>query len=308
MTESTPVLVLAYMRPEMTMRLLRRLVGSGISRIYVSIDGPKNDSDAGKQATLIEDIDEFLSSHKVNWKIQYSPDNLGVRNGVLAGLDWFFNQEESGIVLEDDLEFSQDFLNYCAHYLSDLDKFDDIWMISGMQVLDDHPGDYSHILSSYPMIWGWATTSKKWREIRTATSRQELLSPWKFGSQRSYFWNRGYSLVQSGKLDTWDLPLVLAFLSNKKFCLISCSNLVKNIGFDVNASHTAKLIFPLNHPIQSLGHSTHVNVNELHYSKSYDALLEKKVFKFTRRQILFGYPYFFLTRLRFSKSSKSFKP
>ena len=294
---SVPVLVLAYIRPEMTMRLLQLLLDLGITKIYISMDGPRNDFDAKKQISLIEDIERLFSKKPAFWKIQYLPKNFGVGRGVLAGLDWFFNNEDYGIVIEDDLEFGEDFLSFCANHLLNLDELDDIWMISGMQVLDEYSKNGSPILSGYPMIWGWATTANKWRKIRNASSKQEILSPMKFGSRRSYFWNRGFARVQKGKLDTWDLPLVLTFLSNKKLCLISSENLVKNLGYDEKASHTEGLIFPLNHPIQKLENRSNFDVKELGHSKNYDALLEKRVFNFRKMHSLFGYPYFFFQKL-----------
>jgi len=283
-----PVLVVAFIRPKETLQLLSKLVQLGVSNIYISIDGPRNDIDSSLQQLMTAQIEKYLSTEKIEWHIQHERQNLGVRKGVLNGLDWFFSEEKLGIILEDDLSIESDFLTYCSYYLGEIDRFQEIWMISGMQLLDEYSSSPTHILSNYPMIWGWATTANKWKEMRKSVVSQKPLSPKSFGFQRSYFWNRGFSKVNSGELDTWDLPLALSFLYNRRFCLISNQNLVKNIGFGPEASHTSNAKFPLNHPIGSLDFKAMSKLEEIVYSKEYDFNLERKVFKFKLRHFLFG--------------------
>ncbi len=292
MKESIPVLVLAFIRPVETKQLIESLVNLGVSKFYISIDGPRNEVDAASQSSMRNEIETFLSSQQVEWQIQHSKFNLGVRKGVLNGLDWFFQNEEKGMILEDDLVVNDYFLDYCDRYLSEISKSDLIWMISGMQLLDEFNDYATPILSNYPMIWGWATTAKKWQEMRESIENLKPLDPRKFGIQRSYFWNRGLERVNSEVLDTWDLPLALAFVLNKRYCLISNQNLVKNIGYGSTASHTANAEFPLNHPIGRLDRSSNVDIQEIVYSVDYDRTLEIKVFRFKKVQIFFGLVYF----------------
>lgn len=288
MNGNIPILVLAFIRPIETMNLVKKLVQLGVSNIYISIDGPRNERDSSIQKVMRTQIEDYLSSEHVQWHIQHGSQNLGVRKGVLHGLDWFFRDREMGIVLEDDLAIESDFLSFCNQYLKEIDQAERIWMISGMQLLDKYSDSRTHILSSYPMIWGWATTAKKWQEMRTSVEGQKYLDPKSFGFQRSYFWNKGLSRVKSGELDTWDLPLAVAFLQNTRFCLISNQNLVKNIGFGPEASHTSNAKFPLNHPIGSLDFDAMSKLEDIVYSKEYDFDLERKVFKFKHRHFLFG--------------------
>jgi hypothetical protein len=301
MKESIPVLILAFIRPVETKQLVESLVNLGVSKFYISIDGPRNSVDAATQSSMRNEIEIFLSSQQVEWQIQQSRFNLGVRKGVLNGLDWFFQNEERGMILEDDLVIDHCFLEYCDRYLGEISQSDLIWMISGMQLLDEFTDCATPILSNYPMIWGWATTSKKWQEMRESLENLKPLNPRRFGIQRSYFWNRGLERVNSEVLDTWDLPLALAFIWEKRFCLISNQNLVKNIGYGSTASHTAKAGFPLNHPIGKLDSSV-VDIQEIDYSVDYDRLLEIKVFKFKKVQFFFGLLFFFFHEINNFKS------
>jgi hypothetical protein len=206
------------------------------------------------------------------------------------------------MILEDDLVINHYFLEYCDRYLSEIIQSELIWMISGMQVLDEFTNRGTPILSNYPMIWGWATTAKKWQEMRESLENQKPLNPISFGIQRSYFWNRGLERVNSEVLDTWDLPLALAFIRNKRYCLISNQNLVKNIGYGSTASHTAKAEFPLNHPIGKLDRSNNIDIQEIVYSGDYDRTLEIKVFRFKKVQFLFGLFFYFFHEIKYFKS------
>ena len=213
-----------------------------------------------------------------------------------------------GIILEDDLAIENDFLSFCNQYLKEIDQAERIWMISGMQLLDKYSDSQTHILSSYPMIWGWATTAKKWQEMQTSVEGQKYMSPKSFGFQRSYFWNKGLSRVNSGDLDTWDLPLAVAFLQNRRFCLISNQNLVKNIGFGPEASHTSNAEFPLNHPIGRLDLNMRIVLKDMVHSQNYDRDLERKVFRFKKSHFILGVIYFICLKFKNLKIRRSPKP
>ena len=44
---------------------------------------------------------------------------MGCRKSVSSGISWFFDQEEMGIILEDDCLPSESFFNYCKSFLTD---------------------------------------------------------------------------------------------------------------------------------------------------------------------------------------------
>ena len=51
-----------------------------------------------------------------SWEVKtlFRENNLGWRVGMSAALDWFFEHEEEGIVLEDGCVRAQSFFPYCA--------------------------------------------------------------------------------------------------------------------------------------------------------------------------------------------------
>ena len=56
--------------------------------------------------------------------------NLGCRDGPIAAINWFFNSEKQGIILEDDCILTVDFL-YCDWALSAYRDVKNVWHING---------------------------------------------------------------------------------------------------------------------------------------------------------------------------------
>ena len=105
-----PILLLTYNRPELLERVFEQVAKIRPEKIYVVSDGPKNDEDALK----IERSREFLSLKSREFTIIQlnRNENLGCRESVSSGISWFFDQEEMGIILEDDCLPSESFFNY----------------------------------------------------------------------------------------------------------------------------------------------------------------------------------------------------
>jgi hypothetical protein len=94
------------------------------------------------------------------------------------------------------------------------------------------------------------------------------------------FWRAGASRAQRGLVDAWDLPLAYAQIREKKLTVIPPVNLVTNVGFDLNATHTTGAVFPLNHPVGNLKSDLRFSSSGTHQeANAYDRVLEKNLFK-----------------------------
>ena len=112
-----PVLLIAFNRPESTARVLRSLAEIQPQKLYVACDGPR--SGRPEEARRCEAVRALVS--QMDWPCDlqtlFQPSNLGCRAGVTAALDWFFEQEEEGIVLEDDIVADPTFFPFCQELL-----------------------------------------------------------------------------------------------------------------------------------------------------------------------------------------------
>ena len=164
----TPVLIVAYSRPEGISYLLRILENIGVERVYVAIDGPRNYKDKAKQKNIEKEIDKYINNSIIKIRVMKQSKNLGVASGVISAIDWFFSCEEMGIILEDDLRINADFYQYAAQALEKYKLYPNVWMISGTQLFPAELDARTCAWTNYPMIWGWAGWSKKWDEMRNS--------------------------------------------------------------------------------------------------------------------------------------------
>ena len=243
-----PVLVMGFNRPELLGVLLDRLREIRPTTIYVAIDGPRpdRDDDAARVAAcraLAEKIDWTSDVHTL-----FREENLGCGRGVTANLDWFFSEVERGIILEDDVIPEPGFFPFCTDLL---DRYQDdarVFSITGCNVVPRahlaRPGD-PYRFSQIPLVWGWATWRRSWQLHRFDDRGwfRELgpVNLWRRSGHSltgALFWASNFELTARGDVDTWDWQLVCAAMRSGQMVATSNVNLVSNIGFGVQATHT----------------------------------------------------------------------
>ena len=288
-------LVIAFSRLEGVERLLNSINPSELETLYIAIDGPTSDEIRGTQAQIVNLVDSYCTTNSIRLVVWQRDKNLGVAAAIISAIDWFFACEDFGIVLEDDLIVGEDFVSFVLenkHYLEN----DQVLLISGDQ-FDQH-GELavSGNWTNYPLIWGWATSRKKWKEMRHGIVYAKPRLYRKPINKVENFWRVGTLRVRAREIDTWDIPLVYFMLQNRKLCLTPKKNLISNLGNDQFASHTEVDAFPLNLPIQRLGSSVTVIAPTGDGIRTYNSFLEKNVFQ-VRTRHAFLYIYFVFSTL-----------
>jgi hypothetical protein len=234
----TPILLLVFNRPETTSVVLESIRSVGPAQLYVAADGPRSDV-AGEQQRCLEarrvatSIDWNCNVHTL-----YRDDNVGCALAVSSAITWFFEHEEEGIILEDDCVPSRSFYVFCQDLLERYRNNAAIMHVSGDNFqYGRRRGDASYYFSKYPFIWGWASWRRAWKRYEFESASADVRS------------------------STWDAQWVLALEKYRGAAILPNVNLVTNIGFGADATHTktlerfaqlpAKEIqFPLRHPTE----------------------------------------------------------
>ena len=264
----TPVAFIIFNRPDTTERVFAEIAKARPPKLLVVADGPRDNraGEAEKCAATRAIID------RVHWDCEvltnYSDRNLGCKRRVSSGIDWVFERVEEAIILEDDCVPDPTFFRYCQELL-DRYRYDHrIGLISGDNFqFGRRRNDDSYYFSKYVHIWGWAT----WRD-RWAGSYDVAMTKWPrireegwladiVGNEREVvFWHKIFERVYRGEIDTWDYQWVFANWVEGRSTVLPAINLITNIGFDANATHTTgdselanlpshALTFPLKHPV-----------------------------------------------------------
>lgn len=243
---SSAVLFIIFNRIDATKVVFDSIQKAKPPRLYIAADGPRPHEKG--EDSLTKQVREYVLAH-INWPCQvetlFSDTNNGCKNAVSSAISWFFENEEMGIILEDDCLPSQSFFWFCEEMLHKYKENDSIWMISGANISNTwKPDKYDYFYSQYGGIWGWATWAKSWKyydpEIKVWASEEAKLSLKKVTKSRYIFhrWESVLNKTFHGQIDTWDYQWQFIKLINNALTIVPSKNLVKNIGFGENATHT----------------------------------------------------------------------
>jgi hypothetical protein len=170
----SPVLFIVFNRPESTRRVFERVGRARPPRLYIAADGPQNTSDR----ELCDQVRSVKDS--VNWpcevKTWYRDDHYGSDKGVSAAINWFFENEPEGIILEDDCLPEEPFFAFCDELLEryrDDNRIMHICGINPMGKWDLEP--YAYFFSRNATTGGWATWRRAWQLNNFNGARYEAI-------------------------------------------------------------------------------------------------------------------------------------
>jgi hypothetical protein len=265
----TPVLLLIFNRPEHARMVLARIREAKPTVLYIAADGPRNGKP--KEEELCARARAIVS--EIDWlcevKTLFRDENMGCRSAVSTALDWFFEREPEGIVLEDDCMPHPTFFRFASELLERYRHDDRVMCITGNNFqpsMGEYP--YSYYYSIFNHCWGWASWARAWKHFHTAGSEldnKELLRWMSEQYPRNVFrdvWLRNFRGARDGEIDTWDYSWTLACWTRGGLTCTPSRNLVSNIGFGEGATHTTdsqnfmasmpayEMSWPLKHPNQ----------------------------------------------------------
>lgn len=241
----TPVVLIIFNRPNTTEKIFEAVRQAKPSKLFVIADGFRADrpDEAEKCAATRQIID------RVDWECEvlkdYSDVNMGCKLRVISGLDWVFNAVEEAIILEDDCLPDPSFFRFCEKLLEKYRDDKRIMMISGTNILGEWKSDIQdYHFAYYGSIWGWASWRRAWNyydinmelwaksEVKQRV--KDTICDKKQYLDRQKLWDATYS----GMIDTWDYGWSFVRIAQSGLTVIPSGNLVRNIGFSDEATHT----------------------------------------------------------------------
>ena len=291
-----PLLVVGYSRQAGIDNLLKSIDPKEVASIFLAVDGSNSENIRTSQKSIVELVTRYCDKNSIPLRVWRREDNLGVAVSIITALDWFFSEVPFGVILEDDLTLGADFFEFMRRGLVLLESDANLLMVSGDYFLGSKDSLRPAFVTNYPLIWGWATNSKNWSEIRRGIlSSRRSRSLIRFNRRKNY-WRVGALRALRGQVDTWDLPFADYMISENKFCLFPSANLVSNKGADSFAAHTMKEEFPLNLPTSNWHMNSDIELRTLLLdSNAVNLELDEKVYKIGFRHSFLGV--FFLLRL-----------
>ncbi|WP_026464821.1 hypothetical protein [Adhaeribacter aquaticus] len=276
----TPVLFLIFNRPENTQLVFNEIRKAAPEKLFIAADGPRasRPGETEKCELTRRVIDQIDWPCEVFTLIR--DQNLGCRVAVSSAIDWFFENVEEGIILEDDCLPDQSFFWFCQELLEKYRNDSRIMHITGSNhQYGRKRGDASYYFSRIPHVWGWATWRRAWDlyDVNMASFpefvRSNKIADVFKGEKVQKEWIKVMYRIYNGH-NTWDYQWSYTNFIHNSLCIIPNVNLISNIGFGIDSTHPTD-------PTDKLANTPTESINEIIHPTEFVADMDADYFSNT---------------------------
>lgn len=233
---TTPVLFLIFRRPDLTERVFNEIKKAKPAQLFISADGPREGYP--EETKLCQAARDIVK--QVDWECDvhtnFRDANMGLKLAMSSGINWFFDNVEEGIILEDDCLPSQSFFWFCEGLLKKYRDDQRIMSICGNYQFGKKEGEASYYFSRIANVWGWASWRRAWRHFDLGINSFPKFKA--YNRIRDVFNDKLSSLYFMTKIEdvykganSWAFSWVYSVFTQNGLCIHPSVNLVTNIGF-----------------------------------------------------------------------------
>jgi hypothetical protein len=247
---TTPVLLVIFNRPETSDLCFEAIRKVKPKKLYIAADGPRenrpDDTERCKKAREI--------AKRVDWpcelKTLFREKNLGCRLGTTGGINWMLQNEEYGIIFDDDCIADPTFFYFCEELLEKYKNDERVMHICGTNFQQKNQKfniKESYYFSKISQNWGWATWKRAWikyyepqMESWPQTKNNEKFNQWLGNGMFKDYWFHVFDRRFRGEITDWDIPWTFSCMKHRGLCIVPKHNLVTNIGSGQRGTHGVK--------------------------------------------------------------------
>jgi hypothetical protein len=239
----SPVAFFVYKRPAHTIRVLEKLANNMLANqsdliVFSDAAKEKEDRDAVDEVRKIVKKAKGFKSVEVIERSQ----NKGLADSIIDGVSEIMNKHKKIIVLEDDLLTSPFFLKYMNAALDLYEEETEVISIHGYlyPLLGMVPNTF---FIKGADCWGWGTWQRGWNlferdssKLLTEIKKRNLIHDFDMDG-----WVNNVRMLKKqnkGKINSWAIRWHASAYLQNKLTLYPGKSLIKNIGFDISATHT----------------------------------------------------------------------
>lgn len=267
MSLETPILFCIYKRADLTSQVFDVIAEQKPKHLLVVQDGPRFDD----EMESIEQTRNVLE--RIDWdcdvQTNFSATNMGCKDRIASGISWGFQQHERLIILEDDCLLDPSFFTFSEELLEKYADCEDVHMIGACNFQNRSVTDKSYYFCKYAHIWGWASWRRAWNHYDVdikdwpTLKANQTFRKWCCTDQEYEYWSRMFDLLHEGKMDTWDFQWMYSCWKQGGLTIQPSVNLVSNLGFREDATHTTAESNFAKMPTQKIGRLDHPESIEL---------------------------------------------
>jgi hypothetical protein len=241
-----PVLLIIFNRQNETSKVFEQIRKAAPKKLFIAADGPRLSHPNDIQKCELTRI----ACSNIDWDCEvftkFENKNQGCRLAVSSAITWFFESVEAGIILEDDCLPSLTFFSFCRQMLNRYQNDLRVMQISGSNYLgNDYAPDGDYYFSAINDIWGWATWGRAWDKFDLSMPGYEEFKS--NGGVKKYLKDRDMSNwltmyfddAKNPEASVWSSQWTYAIAKNNALTIAPSKNLVDNIGFDDQGTHSS---------------------------------------------------------------------
>lgn len=242
---SIPILFVIFNRPEIAYKSFQKIRGTKPKVLYIAQDGAR-ESKQGEEEKVQETRKRILES--IDWtcdvKTLFQDYNIGCGKGVYSAITWLFENEDMGIILEDDCAVDPTFFRFMEEMLEKYKDDQRIGMIAGSNMIPMYKDKYSYHYSRYKSCWGWGSWRRAWKNMDLEmkwrnTDYESVINNSGFNGKDAAKWNFQLKCVDNQVVSAWDWQWFFSLAAQNQLCVYPSVNLVSNIGDDADSTHTS---------------------------------------------------------------------
>ena len=244
----TAVLLLVFNRLDVAQKVFEEIRKAKPPKLYIASDGARLEKEGEKKD--VESVREFILTN-IDWECEvktlFRKKNLGCKIAVSEAINWFFENEEMGIILEDDCLPSQGFFWFCEELLERYKNDTRVMLISGYNKQNVWNYElYDYFFSNFGGIWGWASWKRAWQSYDINMFLLAEFSKGKYfdyllGNKLGLTRRRQMENVLTNKIDSWAYQWGFTRHVNSGLACVPSKNLIQNIGTGKKATHTHEI-------------------------------------------------------------------
>lgn len=244
----TPVVVIAYNRPDKVRRLIRTLELSKPKQIIFAVDGPRS-SKAGDEAR-VKAVQSLVEEFNWNTQVEtrFREKNLGLKDAVIDAVSHGISRFGQAVIMEEDTLPGTSWLPYAANALDRFRSDQKIEHISGYNLVPPHALSSNVAgsrLSRYPESIAWATWDRAWNQfdgsldwaLNVSNSDLAHIVGSRAGAAR---WKQNFADAEAGRISTWAYRWIASMWSRDSYVLSPNRNLVTYGGYDEGTNSLMK--------------------------------------------------------------------
>ena len=161
----TPVLFVTFVRPDYARQTWEGIKATKPKTLYFY----SNKGRAEKEGEVERNNEIRTYINEIDWDcdlhIFFREECVNVYDSLRGAIDWLFDNEERGIILEEDCVPTKAFFSFVDQMIEKFKEDKRVWCISGDNIIKQNPSGYDYMFSHLHAMYGWASWRDRWRMV-----------------------------------------------------------------------------------------------------------------------------------------------